>query len=127
MKEKPKLIEDKDLIEASKKWLELLQERKNEEALNFYCTEILKNLTPQMRKDFSDNYNRQAKYDGLISLLGFTPETVILSYLFAEPDNFVILHTEETKHLLETVVKYTEVPFANFYHEPFTEIPNISI
>lgn len=127
MKEKPKLIEDKELIEASKKWLKLLQERKDEEAVDFYCAEILKNLTPHMRKDFSKNYNREAKYDGLISLLGFTPETVILSYLFAEPDNFVILHTKETKHLLETVVKYTKVPFANFYHEPFTEIPNISI
>lgn len=127
MKEYPKLIESEKLIKASEKWLRLLKERKDEEAIDFYCTEILKNLTPQMKLDFKKNYNREPKYDGLISLLGFTPETVILGYLFAEPENLVILHTKETKHLLETVVKYTQVPFANFYHEPFTEIPNVSI
>jgi len=127
MKEKPKLIEDKKLIAASKKWLKLLKDRKDDEAVDFYCTEIVKNLTPQMRKDFTKNYNRDAKYDGLISLLGFTPETVILGCLFAKPENFVILHTKETSHLLETVKKYTNFPLANFYHEPFTEVPNISI
>lgn len=57
--------------------------------------------------------------------MGFTPETVILSYLFAKPKNFVILHTKESEHLLETVLKYTKVPLADFYHEPLFSDTNV--
>lgn len=39
-------------------------------------------------------------YSGLISLLGFTPETAVISYLLLKPKNFVVLHTPETAKFL---------------------------
>jgi CRISPR-associated protein (TIGR02710 family) len=80
-----------------------------------------------LQEKFERTYDRTAKYDGLISLLGFTPDTVVLAYKFAKPETFVVLHTKETEKFLETVVNYTQAPLSSFFHEPFMEDPSIDI
>jgi len=107
--------------------MELLDEEKGNEALDFYCLKIIPEVLPIMREKFSKEFNQDYKYDGLISLLGFTPETVVLSYKFTEPSKTVVLYTKETKHILDAVVKYTSIPISDFHHEIFSEKPAISI
>jgi CRISPR-associated protein (TIGR02710 family) len=84
-------------------------------------------LVPCLRKSFTQKYARDPDYDGLISLLGFTPETVIIAHQFAQPKTLVVLHTAETAHLLDTVVQYTKISVASFFHEPFVEEPSRNI
>ena len=108
-------------------WLDLLQTDQNDAALEHYCEQITPFLLPSLKERFRVTYNRPPKYDGLISLLGFTPDTVVLAYKFAAPDTFVVLHTKETEKFLETVARYTHVPLASFFHEPFVEEPSIDI
>lgn len=104
-------------------WLDLLKTRKDDEALMVYCEKIIPQIMPGLKNKFQENYGYLPKYDGLISLLGFTPDTVVLTYHFIQPQNIVILHTKETAFLLDVVLKYTHAPLSSFYHEPFDELP----
>ncbi|GAA5527164.1 hypothetical protein [Herpetosiphon gulosus] len=111
----------------TEQWIKLLQEKKDRDALDFYCTNIIPNIIPKLKENFIKNHNIQPNYDGIISLLGFTPDTVILTYLFAKPKKLIVLHTKETERFLDDVVKYTSIPIGNFYHEVFIEDPSIDI
>ncbi|MDQ2902753.1 MAG: hypothetical protein M3Y81_04265, partial [Chloroflexota bacterium] len=70
-----------------------------------------------------NSYGYKAQYDGLISLLGFTPDTVVLAYQFIKPKTLVVLHTKETEKFLDNVVNLAHIPIADFFHEPFFETP----
>lgn len=118
---------NKSLIELTNKWIELLQNSGEEAALQFYCENIVPPLMPVLREKFSKTYSRNPQYDGLISLLGFAPDTVILAYKFINPKKLVVLHTDATGHFLDVVHKYTEIPVASFFHESFFEEPNTDI
>jgi hypothetical protein len=59
------------------------------------------------------------KYGGLISLLGYTPETSVVAYRVLDPASFVVLHTPETSRFLEVVRERSGVPMAAFHHESF--------
>lgn len=113
--------------ELTDEWIRLLQADQNENALQLYCERIVPTILPSLHEKFQSIHNQPAKYDGLISLLGFTPDTVILAYQFTNPNTFVVLHTKETARFLDTVVRYTKVPFASFFHEPFIEEPSTDI
>jgi hypothetical protein len=116
-----------NVVKLTDNWISLLREKRDDEALGLYCDQIVPNLLPDLREQFKNTYGDYPHYDGLISLLGFTPDTVVLAYRFIQPQTMVILHTQETAHLLETVVKYAHVPFDKFFHEPFADSPYISI
>lgn len=113
--------------ELTTEWLSLLQSSKDGEALQLYCEKIIPSLLPVLKDNFEKDYGKIPKYDGLISLLGFTPETVILTYKFFLPEVFVVLHTKETSHLLDIVCRYANIPLASFFHQPFLEEPSIDI
>lgn len=115
------------ISELTDEWLLLLQNRKDDAAIKFYCENIIPCLAPILKEKFQESYKQVPKYDGLISLLGFTPETVILTYQVFNPEIIVVLHTKETAHLLDTVCYYAKIPTASFFHEPFLEEPNIDI
>jgi CRISPR-associated protein (Cas_Cas02710) len=115
------------ISDMTSEWLSLLQNKKDDDALQFYCQSIIPSLLPNLRQKFEKTYGRIPKYNGLVSLLGFTPETVILAYKFLMPEVFVVLHTKETEHLLDIVCKYGNIPLASFYHQPFVEEPSIDI
>lgn len=59
MKEKSKLIKNQKLLHASEEWKKLLEERKDEEALHYYCTNIVEILIPHLREGFKKNTIRK--------------------------------------------------------------------
>jgi len=117
----------KSVSELTDEWINLLQTDQNSDALQLYCEQIIPILLPSLHEKFQKIHNRSAKYDGLVSLLGFTPDTVVLAYQFARPETLVVLHTKETARFLESVVRHTKVPLASFFHEPFVEEPSTDI
>lgn len=117
----------KTVAELTDEWITLLQSSGEETALGFYCENIMPELLPSLRNKFQETYGHEPQYDGLISLLGFAPDTVILASQFVKPETLVVLHTEETKNLLDRVYKYANIRFASFHHELFSEIPNTDI
>lgn len=86
-------------------WIRLLQADQNDAALQLYCERIVPVILPSLYEKFQRIHNRPAKYDGLVSLLGFTPDTVILAHQFAKPDTLVVLHTKETDKFLDVVLR----------------------
>jgi len=122
-----KMSSAKTVAELTDEWVALLQSSGEETALGFYCENIMPKLLPNLRKRFQETYSQDPKYDGLISLLGFAPDTVILASQFVKPETLVVLHTEETKGFLDRVYKYANIRFASIHHESFSEIPNTDI
>jgi hypothetical protein len=116
-----------DIASLTNEWIGYLEASNDDKAADFYCRQIVPVLVPSLRKHFRDKYSRGPNYDGLVSLLGFTPETVIIAQQFAQPKTLVVLHTTETAGLLDTVVRYTGISAASFYHEPFAEEPSRNI
>jgi CRISPR-associated protein (TIGR02710 family) len=117
----------KTVSELTDEWIALLQSSGEETALGFYCEYIMPELLPTLRKKFRETYGHEPHYDGLISLLGFAPDTVILASQFVKPETLVVLHTEETKDFLDRVYRYANIRFASFHHEAFSEVPNTDI
>jgi hypothetical protein len=116
-----------DIATLTNEWMGYLEASNDDKAADFYCRQIVPVLIPSLRKHFRDKYSREPNYDGLVSLLGFTPETVIIAQQFAQPNTLVVLHATETASLLDAVVGYTGISAASFYHEPFTEEPSRNI
>ena len=117
------MMDDEEIDRLSDEWLKLLLNKNDAEALQLYCDKIIPCILPSLHEKFRETYRHNAEYDGLISLQGFTVDTVILAYEFIKPKNFVVLHTEETKYLLDILVNYTHISIACFFHEPFHESP----
>jgi len=81
----------------------------------YYFDRILPAVLPVVRARSGDI----PRYDVLISLLGFTPETVVLTYHLLQPSSLVILHTPETAAFLDVVRDRTGIPLRSFHHEAF--------
>jgi signal transduction histidine kinase len=82
-------------------------------ALEFFCTDLVPHIVPRMRARFASDFPddpRGGRYDGLVSLLGYTPDPTILVTRFCEPERLVVLHTEETKALLDPVRRHCGLP-----------------
>ncbi len=116
-----------EIAKLSEQWIEILDQSGEQTALEFYFAQITPLLVPVLQRDFKKTYGHLPKHDGLISLLGFTPETVILAYQAIRPETLIILHTKETEHLLDTVFLHTKIPLAQFFHESFQEKPHTDI
>ncbi|MBW4511746.1 MAG: hypothetical protein KME64_35375 [Scytonematopsis contorta HA4267-MV1] len=117
------MIDNNHISELTNQWIELLGS-KSKDAFEFYCEHIIPSLLPQLKKEFKTAYQQDNKYDCLISLLGFTPETSILAYQFCEPKQFIVLYTEESSKYLQEVVIYSKVPISSFFHEKVIELPS---
>ncbi|MBL7792662.1 MAG: hypothetical protein JNK77_10085 [Saprospiraceae bacterium] len=104
-----------DFFAKKEEWLDLLRANANEKAERFYFVEIIPKIIPIIKHKVGTT----PQYDGIISLLGFTPETVVLAYKLLTPQKLVILHTPETEKNLDTVLKYSGIEAKNFFHESF--------
>lgn len=83
------------------------------DALEFFCTDLVPHIVPKMRERFVRDGPadpRQGRYDGLVSLLGYTPDPTILVTRFCEPKRLVVLHTQETQALLDPVRRHCGLP-----------------
>lgn len=74
------MSETKNIADLTDQWIALLKDSGEETALRFYCENIIPLLLPILRERFQRTYGHDPQYDGLISLLGFAPDTVILAY-----------------------------------------------
>ncbi|MFC2146297.1 hypothetical protein ACFLRT_02945 [Acidobacteriota bacterium] len=83
-------------------WTKLLDARDNTAAEAYYFEKIMPAILPMMRTRMSN----EVKWEGLVSLLGFTPETVVLTAHLIEPKSILIMHTKETENLIGTIKKY---------------------
>jgi Csm6 6H domain len=111
----------------TQQWFDLLSQQKDPEALRLYCETIIPHVLPDLKRTFRDRYKQDGTYDGLISLLGFTPDTVVLAYRFATPKTLVVLHSEATNKFLDDVVDYSGIAASAFFHEPFDEHSSVDI
>lgn len=105
----------------------MLQSSGEAAALEFYCEKIMPALLPPLQKSFKETYGQEPKDDDLISLLGFTPDTVIVASRFVQPETLVVLYTRETKGFLDAVLCFCRITVASFFHESFSEIPITNI
>jgi hypothetical protein len=96
-------------------WTRLLDAQHKRAADTFYFARILPAILPTVRI----RSGTIPKYDGLISLLGFTPETVVLTSLLLKPDKLVILHTPETQEFIDVVKTHSGVPLNKISNEEF--------
>lgn len=117
----------KNYFDLKEKWFALLREKRNDEAEEFYFNSIMPAIIPLIKEKASP----LPRYDGMISLLGFTPETVVLTYAVLRPKTLVVLHTPETEKNLDTVLRRSGIKAIDFFHESFqhdaTQIDDIYI
>lgn len=94
------------LDEATIAWFSLLERQETDAALDLFCTRIVPELLPVLRARFVQDHPRgggDGRYDGLISLLGFTPDTSILAARFTGARRVALLHTAETERFVADV------------------------
>ncbi len=96
-------------------WTKLLDEGNDSIANSYYFDSIVPAILPLVKARSGD----LPRYEGLISLLGFTPETTVLAYKLLEPESLAILHTPETASQLDVIRKITGIQLSKFYHESF--------
>lgn len=97
-------------------WLRHLGERKTNEDLTpetFYCQNISPRVAEKLREE---NPHLDEGYESLIALLGFTPETVVISALCLKPKNLLVLHNEDSSRYLDLVYMNSGLPMSRFQH-----------
>lgn len=87
------------------RWITLLREG-SEEADRYYFDVIMEAILPAVRARAGGSL----RWDGLISLLGFSPETTVLSARVLRPERLVVLHTPETSAQLPVVLTHAGLP-----------------
>ncbi len=108
-------------------WWRLLETATDElslDAFDFFCTHLVPHLIPRMRTRFRSTFPndpQQGHYDGLIALLGYTPDPTILVTRFCEPRTLVLLHTEETRGLVTCVQRHCGLPPERIICETFAK------
>lgn len=96
-------------------WTHLLDIQDNKAADAFYFSQIMPAILPIMRA----RSGNLPKYKGVISLLGFTPETVILTSHLLKPEKLIILHTPETENMFDIIKIHSQIPIRNIWSEKF--------
>jgi len=88
------------------RWKEIAA-RNKKEAEKFYRETIL----PQAIKDFSAKDDFRGKYDFLISLVGFSPEPIVLMLHAIKPQKTLFLYTREAERSLDLISQF--YPFSS--------------
>lgn len=82
-------------------WCKLLK-YDNEKALNYY----FKNILPLIVQNITDEQKPPISCEILFSLMGFSPETTVLSTVSMKPDELVILTGDNTKQFYNLIMKF---------------------
>lgn len=96
-------------------WTRRLDGPDKRAADQYYFDHVMPAILDHVRK----RSGKLQDYSGVISLLGYTPETVVLTSRLLNPDRMIVLHTPETEEFLEVVKEYSGLPLTKFFHEPF--------
>jgi|GEM_PF-2117843 len=87
-----------------RRWVNYIRKNNQNEARKIFYSKIIPDIINNRP------VTPQKKYNGLISLLGFTPEAVVLTTKMLRPQKLVVLYTAETEHFLPEVRKYSGMP-----------------
>ena len=87
------------------RWLKLNQEGHFQEAKDFY----FESLFAAVIDDFKERTNGKFKKGGILfSILGFTPEPIILTQQALEPERHIIFYTKNDSHFDNEIEPYLE-------------------
>ena len=89
------------------KWIELSRNGKPVEAEKFYYDKIFDFVIERFCKKHSDNRPREL----LVSLLGFSPEPIILTAKALKPETHLIITNPVKNEMIETLNDYLEEDF----------------
>lgn len=93
------------------KWMDLQNAGDSSKAEDFYYTYLF----PEVRKKFKKNSQQHSgKYKYLISLVGMSPQPVILTIDALQPKEILFLHTNESKNYIDFVVEHTGLRATQF-------------
>ncbi|MFQ6119190.1 MAG: TIGR02710 family CRISPR-associated CARF protein [Methanosarcinales archaeon] len=93
-----------DFNRIVEKWKKLAENGKKEEADKIYQEQIF----PEVKKIVKAKIQKEEMdYYGLILLVGFSPEPLILSKSALEPECVYLLYSRETRSLLDNIVSET--------------------
>ncbi len=102
----------KTSVQFVEKWLKLNQEGHFQEAKDYY----FESLFATVIDDFKERTNGRFKKGGvLFSILGYTPEPIILTKYALEPDKHIIFYTKNGNHFDDEISPYLEKYLNNDY------------
>jgi hypothetical protein len=97
-------------------WTKLLDEQCLDEANVFYFEKIIPAIAGYL---FTQTPHVHRHFPGIISVLGYTPETVVLTARLLNPLTMVVLCTPETVAGLKVVRQYAGLAHERLHHEIF--------
>lgn len=104
----------KNIEEYASEWLALTNEGNFQKAESLYFDKLL----PLVSEKFKDTYQTKLKSDSvLISILGYSPEPLILTAKAMEPKRHIILATEHNRKVVEYLNDYLGDNFELLYFE----------
>lgn len=98
--------------EKLKQWKELIRNDRQKAEIFYYET-----LFPDVIERFKLKSKTLNKYRYLISLLGYSPQPIILFLRAIEPEKVLFIHSEETEHYLDVIQRWTGLTLAKVVKE----------
>jgi hypothetical protein len=93
---------ERDLINS---YLKLRQQDLNT-AKEFYFTEIMPRLRPSLESSPEHLQLREKKFETLVSLMGFSPETTVICTLILRPRKLALVYSSKAEELFNVAIKY---------------------
>ena len=90
-----------------KTWIELSRSGKSDEAERFYYDHIFDSVLER----FTGKYSQTRSGELLVSLLGFSPEPVILTAKALKPETHLIISTPVKEEIIQTLNQYLEIDY----------------
>ncbi len=102
---------DKELSILQSQWLDLQKQQLINRASDLYLEKILPFLLEKFKQTYPEQIN-QCQY--LISLIGMSPEPIILTIKTLQPREILFLYTEDTKKYLDFIGEYLKLRPSDF-------------
>lgn len=89
---------------------------------DYYFTSILPEVVEQARTKWTASTYSSHKYDLLISMSGFSPETTILAFKIIRPKSMIIISSERTAESIDKIADHVvghgadRIPHSMFFH-----------
>lgn len=100
-------MNQEELNDHIQKWIELSRNGKPVEAERFYYDKIFDSVIENFCKKYSDNRPGEL----LVSLLGFSPEPIILTAKALKPETHLIISNPVRQDIIDTLNDYLEGDF----------------
>ena len=100
-------MNSEEFTDNIQKWIELSRNGKPEEAEKFYYDKIFDSVIERFCKKYSDNRPGEL----LVSLLGFSPEPIILTAKALKPETHLIISNPVKNEVIEVINDYLEEDF----------------